>query len=111
MATLQEQGGRALQDQRLAALREQWVKLPPMATEQDAQARLQMISDLLLTGLLSGSQGSAAVRACEVWLKAEDSTRSRERVKELEKQLRQLERELAQARRRGGRTGEAWRGE
>ena len=75
--------------------------LGPLQTEQHAKHRLERLGVWLAAGLLSGSQGGAAVRATEVWLRAHSDALDRERLRAAEKRVRQLERELAKVRGRG----------
>jgi hypothetical protein len=69
--------------------------LPPMA---ETERRLEMICDLAVSGVLPGSQASAAVRACEAYLKARQLDLDVRRIKDLEKMIGELERELKKAR-------------
>lgn len=72
--------------------------LGPLETEQDAKRRLGLLGVWLTAGLVSGSQGGAAVRSVEVWLKAHAEQVDRDRLREAEKKVRELERELRSTR-------------
>lgn len=72
--------------------------VPEFRTPEDVKRATESIYHKAACGLLTGSQASAAVRACEVWLKAHAS-QSDARIAALEAQLHQLEGELAAARR------------
>ena len=68
--------------------------LGPLETEHDAKRRLERLGVWCAAGLVSGSQGGAAVRATEQWLKAHSEELDRERLREAEKRVKLLEREL-----------------
>lgn len=69
--------------------------LPPM---DQTEKRLEVICNLAVSGVLPGSQASAAVRACEAYLKAKQLDLDVRRIKDLEKMIGELERELKKAR-------------
>ena len=69
--------------------------LPPM---EQTEKRLEVICNLAVSGVLPGSQASAAVRACEAYLKAKQLDLDVRRIKDLEKMIGELERELKKAR-------------
>ncbi len=48
-------------------------ELGPLKTVQDAMRRLERLNIWISAGLLTGSQGGAAVRSIEVWLKGHES--------------------------------------
>lgn len=73
--------------------------LPPLDSIENAQRRLEILNRLLTEGYLSGGQGGAAVRAIEVWLKGEAARLDRQRLVELEAQVRTLRAELRNAQR------------
>ena len=75
--------------------------LGPLATEAHAKHRLERLGVWLAAGLLSGSQGGAAVRATEVWLRANAEQFDRERLRVSEKRVKELEKQLAAQDRRG----------
>ena len=93
-------GGDAKQAKRMAALAARAVDMPPLDSVENAKARLEIINDLVVSGLLAGSQAGAAVRAVEVWLKAEAHEMDRNKIRELTAQLELLEAELKKARMR-----------
>ena len=72
---------------------------PPLTSIDNALRRLELLNNAIARGLLAGSQGSAAVRCIEVWLRGESARVDRERLKVLEKEIERLERELAATRR------------
>ena len=72
--------------------------MPPLNSEANCKLRLEHIQNLTLRGLLAGSQAGAAVRACEVWLKANQAELDRNRMRELERQMEELERQLSASR-------------
>ena len=100
-----ELGKRSGQARRRLTLTDVEGELTPLANEQDAKHRLDRLATWLAAGLISGSQGGAAVRATEVWLKAHSEQLDRERLYEAEKRVKALERELANV--RGGIRGVA----
>ena len=69
--------------------------LPPM---DQTEKRLEVICNLAVSGVLPGSQASAAVRACEAYLKARQLDLDVRRIKDLERMVGELERELKKAR-------------
>jgi hypothetical protein len=79
--------------------------LPRLDSPLNAKLRLEVIQNSVMSGVLSGAEAGAAVRACEVWLKADAHETDRNRVRSLEKKLDELEKELATARRGGPRVG------
>lgn len=68
---------------------------------EDAQRRLERLGVWLTAGLVSGSQGGSAVRATETWLKAHSEKLDRDRLRQTEQRVKELERELDTVRRRG----------
>lgn len=93
-------GGEAKQAKRAASLAARAAAMPPLDSVENAKARLEIINDLVISGLLAGSQAGAGVRAVEVWLKAEAHALDLHRLKELERTITELEAELKNARRR-----------
>jgi hypothetical protein len=77
--------------------------LPPLDSIENAQARLEIVNRLTVQGDLPGGAGSAAVRAVEVWLKAESARIDRIRMHELEATCAALKAELRELRRGSGR--------
>jgi hypothetical protein len=49
-------------------------------------------------GLLTGSQGSASVRAIEIWLRADQENVDRKKLAELQREVQRLETELQRER-------------
>ena len=64
--------------------------LGPLASIADAKRRLERIGVWASAGLLPGAAASAAVRSCEVWLKAVDTELSFEELDHLRDALRQV---------------------
>ena len=75
--------------------------LGPLETEADAKRRLERLGVWLTAGMVSGSQGGAAVRATETWLKANHEQFDRDRLRAAEKEVKELKQELASVRGRG----------
>ena len=69
-------------------------ELPPMTTPENVKLRLELIQNWALGGLVPGAVTGACVRACEVWYKVNDLQLDRERTKELEKRLKDLQKEI-----------------
>jgi hypothetical protein len=67
-------------------------------TLEDAQHRLDVLGRWCAAGLLAGSPGAAAVRSCEVWLKAHGEAVDRGRMRALASRIQELEAELAKPR-------------
>ena len=72
--------------------------LGELQTVEDAKRRLERLGVWLTAGMVTGSQGGAAVRATEQWLKAHSEELDRNRLREAEKRVRTLEKELADVR-------------
>jgi hypothetical protein len=87
-------GAEARHNAREKRQREAATHLPPM---EQTERRLEVICNLAVSGVLPGSQASAAVRACEAFLKARQLDLDVRRIKDLEKMIGELERELKQA--------------
>ena len=69
--------------------------LPPLDSLEHAQERLATVSNWLCAGLLTGTAGHGFVRCHEIWIRAAESRVSaelldgiRQRVDELEEQLK-----------------------
>ncbi len=69
-------------------------ELGQLASVEDAMRRLDRLNVWIASGLLSGSQGSAAVRAVEVWLRGHESRLTEQVVEELTSDVRRLQTEL-----------------
>jgi hypothetical protein len=78
-------------------------ELPPMDSVEHVKARLEMICNWSVAGLVAGSQAGAAVRACEQWLKVHAWALDVARVRQLEARVRELEGQLERPRRGGAR--------
>jgi hypothetical protein len=91
-------GGHAKEARRQAALAARAADMPRLDSVENAKGRLEIINDLVVSGLLAGSQAGAAVRAVEVWLKAEAHALDLHRIKEMERTITDLENELKRAR-------------
>ncbi len=66
----------------------------PLETISDAMRRLDRLNVWIASGLLSGSQGSASVRAVEVWLRGHESRLTERVVEELSGEVKRLKVEL-----------------
>jgi hypothetical protein len=76
--------------------------LPPaLDTPERIRAALELVQRWACAGLLAGSVAGSAVRAAEAALKLYEAQLDRERLKALERRVRELERELAQRPRLG----------
>ena len=69
-----------------------------LTDESSCEWRLDVLGTLAARGLLSGSQAGAAVRACEVWLKARALKIEGEGMAALERRIVELQAALAAAR-------------
>ncbi len=69
-------------------------ELGRLETVEDAMRRLDRLNTWIAAGLLSGSQGGAAIRAVEVWLRGHESRLTEKVVEELAGQVRRLKTEL-----------------
>ena len=67
---------------------------PPMTSVADAMHRLDTLNKWIAAGLLSGSQGGAAVRSIEVWLKGHESRLTEEVVSDLKDEIVRIKRDL-----------------
>ena len=74
-------------------------ELPPMDSVEHVKARLELICNWSVAGLVAGSQAGAAVRACEQWLKVHAWALDVARVRQLEARVRELEGQIARPRR------------
>jgi len=70
-------GNRAARRKRLNLTRVE-AELGALTTIEDAQRRLRIICDWSAAGMLPGAVASACVRACEVFIKAEEVRVARE---------------------------------
>lgn len=71
------------------------VALPKFTSVEAVQEALELLARLASTkGKGQGMSLASGVKACEVWLKAEDHRLDLERVKALEQRIRELEAEL-----------------
>ena len=73
-------------------------QLPPLTSLEDAKARLDRIGTWAVAGLLPGSVAMAAVRSCEVWLKACEAELTQEVAQRLRHRVEELEAELQRSR-------------
>ena len=92
------QGGRAPRRTRLTLGKVQR-ELGLLVTVQDAQRRLDVLMRWSAAGVMTAGLASAAVRACEVWIRGEESRASFEEVGKLRDALAQViaERDVARA--------------
>jgi hypothetical protein len=72
--------------------------LPQVVSLETAKRCLALIPALAISGVVPGSQASAAVRACEVYIRAEEAEMNVRRLKTLEAEVTRLEGELKKAR-------------
>ncbi len=72
--------------------------LPKLDSLEHAQERLHIVSTWLAAGMLSGSVGGAFVRATEVWIRALESRVTAELVGELRQRVEELEEQLKRER-------------
>ena len=70
-------------------------ELPPMDTPENVRAGLQLVQRWAAAGLLAGTVAGACVRAAEAWLKLHEHELDRQRMRQLEQRVRELEAELA----------------
>jgi hypothetical protein len=71
--------------------------MPALDSAESCKQRLAIIQDMTLRGLLAGSVAGAAVRSCEAWLKAYQTEIDRNRMRDLERHIEALEKQLAGA--------------
>jgi hypothetical protein len=91
-------GGQAKEANIAAERRRYTDAMPPLDSPENCKRRLEVIQDMTLRGLLAGSAAGAAVRSCEAWLKAYQTEIDRNRMRELERQIETLEKQLAATR-------------
>ncbi len=70
-------------------------ELGRLETIEDAMRRLDRLNTWIAAGLLSGSQGGAAVRAVEVWLRGHESRLTERVVEELHDEVERLKGQIA----------------
>ena len=87
------QGGKAAAKRRLTLDRVE-AELGPLETVADAMRRLDRLNLWISAGMLSGSQGGAAVRSIEVWLRGHESRLTEKVVEELAVEVKRLKSEL-----------------
>ncbi len=85
--------GKARRQQRLTLSRVE-AELGTLETVQDAMRRLDRLNLWISAGLLTGSQGGAAVRSIEVWLRGHESRLTEKVVEELAVEVKRLKSEL-----------------
>lgn len=91
-------GGVALAQRRSELLAVLLAELPPLVDEASAKRWCELIAEGSARGLIPGSQAGAAVRGVEVWLRVEAHELDVKRLRALQRQVSELERELARAR-------------
>lgn len=94
-------GRRSGQRRRRLLLEDVERELPPMDSPEHVRAGLQLLQRWAAAGLLPGAVAGACVRAAEAWLKLHEHELDRDRLKLLERRVRELEAELAQRPRLG----------
>jgi len=82
-------GGQARHRARLTLERVE-AELGPLETVDDAMRRLDRLGLWISAGMLSGSQGGAAVRSIEVWLRGHESRLTERVVEELQADVERL---------------------
>lgn len=85
-------GGKARAARRLTLERVR-AQLPAMDSADSIRRGLETIRGWVCAGLVTGSAGGAAVRSCEVALKALDSAATFEAIEELRESVRKLQAE------------------
>ncbi len=88
------QGGKAAAKRRLTLERVER-ELGPLETVDDAMRRLDRLNLWISAGMLSGSQGGAAVRSIEVWLRGHESRLTERVVEELHDEVERLKGQIA----------------
>ncbi len=86
-------GGRAKARRKLTLARVE-AELGPLATIDDAMRRLDRLGLWISAGMLSGSQGGAAVRSIEVWLRGHETRLTERVVDDLQADVKRLKAEL-----------------
>ena len=71
-------------------------ELGVLTTLEDAQRRLDRIGVWALSGLLAGSVAGASVRSVEVWVRTHESRLTQEVVTDLRQRLDELEAQIKQ---------------
>lgn len=89
-----KRSGKARRQQRLTLSRVE-AELGTLETVQDAMRRLDRLNLWISAGLLTGSQGGAAVRSIEVWLRGHESRLTEKVVEELAVEVKRLKSELS----------------
>ncbi len=69
-------------------------ELGPLETVDDAMRRLDRLGLWISAGMLSGSQGGAAVRSIEVWLRGHETRLTERVVDDLQADVERLKAEL-----------------
>ncbi len=88
-----KRSGKARRQQRLTLSRVE-AELGTLETVQDAMRRLDRLNLWISAGLLTGSQGGAAVRSIEVWLRGHESRLTERVVEEIQADVKRLRAEL-----------------
>ena len=86
-------GGRAKARRKLTLERVE-EELGPLKTIDDAMRRLDRLGLWISAGMLSGSQGGAAVRSIEVWLRGHETRLTERVVDDLQADVERLKTEL-----------------
>ncbi len=86
-------GGRAKARRKLTLERVE-EELGPLETVDDAMRRLDRLGLWISAGMLSGSQGGAAVRSIEVWLRGHETRLTERVVDDLQADVERLKAEL-----------------
>lgn len=94
-----QRGGLAKAETRARAMHDAAAELHPLQTPDDALIRLEQIGRLAVAGTIPGTAAMAATNSVKAWLDAHRDTHTRQLVRELQARIRELERDLAAARR------------
>lgn len=104
MKALGSLGGTAKQANRKATMTDVCAALPALDSpdvderHQAAKKSCELIRNACVSGVLSGSQGNAAIRAVEIFLRIEAQELELKKVKELSREIERLEKQLASTR-------------
>ncbi len=93
-ASAREAGKRSGKARRRLTLERVEEELGPLETIADAMRRLDRLGLWISAGMLSGSQGGAAVRSIEVWLRGHETRLTERVVDDLQADVERLKTEL-----------------
>ena len=69
-------------------------ELPPMTSPDNVMVRLEIVQNWACAGLIPGTVAGAVVRAADVWYKVHDLKLDRERTRQLEQRVKELQGQL-----------------